>query len=268
MRWIYEAGQVMTCAMMTPHLRDKVQTAMDAILVRHDREEVRRHFHPDFIQHNPWASDGGAHVEAMCDFEFGVDIRRWVVQGDLVAYHGLYTAPNPLGELPLLCVDMWRVHGDHIVEHWDALQPLPADVAERMLAGRGDGFADVAPSKVAAHVATVRRLLEVGVRGADSEVMEGILAPDFVIHRADVDPPGSRDALVGWAKGSQPSVEIRKTIASGDLVLAQLLLTVGGKEEIVYDLFRLGADGRVKEQWMVRQDRIPLAEAANPHPHF
>ncbi len=36
-----------------------VQQAMEGILVDHDREGVRVDFHPDFIQHNPWAADGG-----------------------------------------------------------------------------------------------------------------------------------------------------------------------------------------------------------------
>ncbi len=92
-----------------------VETAMDAILVRHDRSEVARHFHEHFVQYNPWAEDGGAHVAAMCDFDFSVRMSRWVVQGDIVGYHGLYTAPNPLGELPLVGVDLWRVQGDQIV---------------------------------------------------------------------------------------------------------------------------------------------------------
>ena len=81
-------------------LQSLVQAAMDGILVHHDRVGVRRHFHPDFVQHNPWADDGGAHVEAMCDFTFGVEMRRWVIQGDLVAYHGLYTAPKPPRRAP------------------------------------------------------------------------------------------------------------------------------------------------------------------------
>ena len=52
-------------------LQSLVQAAMDSILVHHDRAGVREHFHPDFVQHNPWADDGGAHVEAMCDITAG-----------------------------------------------------------------------------------------------------------------------------------------------------------------------------------------------------
>ncbi|MEN0062179.1 MAG: nuclear transport factor 2 family protein [Myxococcota bacterium] len=249
-------------------LRDLVQTAMDAILVRHDREEVRRYFHADFVQHNPWAEDGGAHVEAMCDFDFGVRMSRWAIEGDLVAYHGLYTAPNPLGEHPLVCVDVWRVQGDQIVEHWDVLMPTPEAEAEQRIAGPGDGFADVTPAQVAANTAAVRRLLEVGVRNSNTGVIDSILAPNFVIHRTDVPADGGRAGFVGWVQQAKPEIEVRKTIASGDLVFAQLLVTVGGKEQVVYDIFRFDTDGRITDQWMASQDRLPLAEAANPHPHF
>lgn len=247
-------------------LQKLVQTAMDAILVRHDREEVRQHFHPDFVQHNPWAADGGAHVEEMCDFTFGVQMNRWAIQGDLVAYHGVYTAPNPLGEHPLLCVDIWRVQGDQIVEHWDALQPTPAPIAEVMLAGAGDGFADVAPAQVAANVANTRRLFEIGVRGQNEDLIGNILAEDFTVHRPGVDD--GRIGFLGWVRAAEPQIAVKRTVASGDLVIAQLLVTIGDKQQVVYDILRFDGAGRVTDQWMVAQDRVPLAEAANPHPHF
>lgn len=249
-------------------LRTLVQTAMDAILVEHDRERVRRHFHPSFVQHNPWAEDGGAHVEAMCDFTFGVEMSRWAVQGDIVAYHGLYTAPNPLGEHPLLCVDLWRVQGDQIVEHWDALQPMPQAEADASLAGGGDGFADVSPAQVARNAAAARRLVEAGIRNADAAVFDEVFSPEFVLHRPGLDPADSRKGFEDWVRNAKPTAEVKRSVSSGDLVFLQLLVQAGGSEQIVYDIFRFDASGRVAEQWMVGQPRVPLAEAANPHPHF
>lgn len=248
-------------------LRDLVQTAMDAILVRHDREEVRRYFHPDFVQHNPWADDGGAHVEAMCDFAFGVEMKRWAIQGDLVAYHGLYTAPNPLGDNPLLCVDIWRVQGGQIVEHWDALAPTPPKVAEQMLAGGGDGFADVPGTSVAAHASTARRLLEVGVRNRDASVVRSILGSAFRLHLPHAADDGI-SAFLKWMGEAKPEVTVKKSVSSGDLVFLQTLVCTGGREQVVYDIFRFDRDGKITDLWMVNQDRVPLAEAANPHPHF
>ncbi|MEM9488370.1 MAG: nuclear transport factor 2 family protein [Myxococcota bacterium] len=247
-------------------LKNLVTDAMNAILVEHDRAKVRGYFHGDFVQHNPWSADGSAHVEAMCDFSFGVKMNRWAIQGDIVAYHGLYTAPNPLGEHPLLCVDLWRVQGEQIVEHWDALQPMPAEVAELMIAGAGDGLAEVAPSRVAANAARARRLFELGVNKADRELITSLLAASFTVHRPKV--TDGREAFTSWAASSRPSIAVKRTVASGDLVFAQLLVEIAGAEQVVYEILRFNDDGRITDQWTVAQDRVPLSEAANPHPHF
>lgn len=170
----------------------------------------------------------------MCDFSFGVKMSRWAVQGDLVAYHGLYTAPNPLGEHPLLCVDVWRVQGDRIVEHWDALHPTPQ--AEALLVGEGDGFANVPPDRVAANAAAARKRLELG----DSE------------HRSD----------------STAKFTVRKTIASGDLVFVQLEAQTDSKAQAGFHIYRFTPEGEIAQRWEVLQDRVPQDQAANPHPHF
>lgn len=195
-----EAHSLLAVMRNPQQLKDLVQTAMDAILVRHDRAGVRRYFHPDFVQHNPWAEDGSAQVKAMCDFSFSVKMTRWAVQGDIVAYHGYYTAPNPLGEHPLLFADMWRVQGDQIVEHWDALQPRPQDVLNSVLEGPGDGFALVNPARVAANAASARRLVELGINRGDETVMSELLASNFTLHRQDTLPGPSRAGFVGWVK--------------------------------------------------------------------
>lgn len=61
---------------------------------------------------------------------------------------------------------------------------------------------------------------------------------------------------------------MKRTVSSGELVFAQLLIESRGAERVVYDIFRFDSEGRVVELWRVAQDRVALAEAANPHPHF
>ncbi|MEM6991851.1 MAG: nuclear transport factor 2 family protein [Myxococcota bacterium] len=228
--------------------------AMDGILVHHSEEQVGRQFHPDFVQHNPWAKDGAAHVKEMCAFEFGVQMDRYVVQGDIVAYHGIYTAPNPLGDMPLLCVDLWRVQGNQIVEHWDALQPIPLDHVEAFVGGPGDGGADVPPAQVASNAALVRRTLE-GTAGAEA------FAAAFTHHSPQ---GGDVEGLLAWRDSR--SVEVRRTLASGDLVMAQLD-TRGDKREVVYAWFRVNGN-KLTDLWRVTQDFVSDEEAATKHPHF
>ena len=228
--------------------------AMDGILVHHSEEQVQRQFHPDFVQHNPWAKDGAAHVKEMCAFEFGVQMDRYVVQGDIVAYHGIYTAPNPLGDMPLLCVDLWRVQGGQIVEHWDALQPIPAGQVEAFVGGPGDGGADVSPAQVASNAALVRRVVE-GDAGAD------VFAAGFTHHSPE---GGGATDFLAWRDSR--SVEVRRTLASGDLVMAHLD-TRGDKRQVVYVWFRV-VGNEITNAWSVTQDFVADEEAANRHPHF
>ena len=249
-------------------LQQLVQDAMDSILVAHDRERVRQLFHRDFVQHNPWAEDGGAHVEAMCDFGFGVRMSCWAVQGDIVAYHGLYTAPNPLGDHPLVCVDLWRVQGGQIVEHWDALQPMPAEQAEALVEGPGDGFAERSPARVAANAAAARRLLELGVNRRELAVIRDLVDAQLRAHGLDEGVSDGRARYLDWVESAAPQVTVKRTVSSGELVFAQLLIESRGAERVVYDIFRFDSEGRVVELWRVAQDRVALAEAANPHPHF
>ena len=228
--------------------------AMDAILVEHSEVLVDEHFHPDFVQHNPWAKDGAAHVKEMCAFEFGVQMHRYVVQGDTVGYHGIYTAPNPLGDLPLLCVDLWRVQGGQIVEHWDALQPIPAEQVASYVGGPGDGGAIVDPATVARNAACVRQILE-GTAGVEA------FSPGFTLQSPE---GGDAARFVQWRDSR--SIEIRRTLSSGDLVMAQLD-TRGDTRQVVYVWFRVEA-GLVTHAWLVTQDFVADQDAATRHPHF
>ncbi|MEM9747779.1 MAG: hypothetical protein AAF945_13865, partial [Actinomycetota bacterium] len=159
---------------------DRMFAAMDGILVDHDEGSVDRHFSTHFVQHNPWALDGAAHVKEMCEYQFPLVSKRWVAQGDLAGYHGYYGTPNPLGETPLVCFDLWRVRGDKIVEHWDALMPVPDEAtAEALTAGGGDGGADASDEQLALHAAEARRFLEVGVRNGDLAVAAELLTDGF-----------------------------------------------------------------------------------------
>ena len=158
------------------------------------------------------------------------------------------------------------MQGDQIVEHWDALMPVPAAVAEVMLAGEGDGFADVDHAQVAANAANARRLWELGIRRRDEAQIRARLAPGFARHRPEAgDGP---QALIDWVEAHQPTVEVCMSLSSGDLVLLQLLVASGGLERVVFELYRFDAQGLITDQWTVEQDRQPLSSAANPHPHF
>lgn len=89
----------------------------------------------DYVQHNPMAPNGRAAVEKFFDeysknpafANMKSDVRRIIADGDLVAVHSHATnGPNDPG---FVVVDIWRVEGCKIVEHWDVMQKVPEQSA-------------------------------------------------------------------------------------------------------------------------------------------
>jgi len=246
-----------------------VWDGMAAILNTKDEAKVVASFAQDFIQHNPWAQDGIAHVKEMLGFEFGYVPIRWVVEGDVMAYHGYYTAPNPLGEHPLLCVDTWRIEGGQIKEHWDALAPMPKAMVERATAGKGDGELAVSDSTRKANKAVVKRFLDHVLNRGQVDQISELLSPDYTYHDEEAGeqqgPAVLEERLVAQ-HGGHMLHDNKRLLASGDLVMAHSHY-FGGQERVVFDWFRLESN-LIAEHWTVSQPITPLEEVANTHPHF
>lgn len=84
---------------------------------------------PGYIQHNPMAATGrDAAIAFLEPFmksnpNISYSIKRIIADGDLVAVHshGKF-APEDRG---IAVVDILRVEGCKVVEHWDVVQPVP-----------------------------------------------------------------------------------------------------------------------------------------------
>lgn len=83
----------------------------------------------NYIQHNPHVADGRkGFIDAFSgstepDTSF-TDFKRFIAEGDLVVVHS-HGKENPQ-DLGVAVVDIFRVQGDWIVEHWDVGQKVPA----------------------------------------------------------------------------------------------------------------------------------------------
>ena len=82
---------------------------------------------PGYIQHNPGIPDGrDAAIAALApmfsDPEFHADLKRVLADGDygVIHLHG-YHGDQRGGAV----MDLYRVAGGKIVEHWDVIQPIP-----------------------------------------------------------------------------------------------------------------------------------------------
>jgi len=113
------------------------QRNLDLVLEMHrevldklDSAKVDRYLSPDYLQHSSLAEPGLASLKAFLDTvkvasrEAKHYVKRALVDGDLVAVH-VHVVRFP-GDPGLAVVDIFRVAGDRIVEHWDVLQEVPA----------------------------------------------------------------------------------------------------------------------------------------------
>lgn len=106
-----------------PHRnRALVMDAMTSLFQRHDASAVDRLYAEDYIQHNPAIPQGRAALRSIVEglspsvyYEPGLVI----AEGDLVAIHGRIRG---WAEAPQIAIDIFRVEGGRLAEHWDVLQ--------------------------------------------------------------------------------------------------------------------------------------------------
>jgi predicted SnoaL-like aldol condensation-catalyzing enzyme len=103
----------------------------DAVVHRRDFTAASAYLGDVYIQHRADAPDG---VDGLRQFmnrkrnpQTHIDVRRVFVDGDHVVIHA-HVVPSP-GERGSAHVDIFRVEGDKVVEHWDVDEPIPAQTA-------------------------------------------------------------------------------------------------------------------------------------------
>ncbi|WP_262378795.1 nuclear transport factor 2 family protein [Luteimonas viscosa] len=107
-----------------------VLEAMTALFQRRDASAVERLYARDYIQHNPGIPQGRAALQALVaglseavHYEPGLVI----AEGDLVAIHGRI---HGWADRPQVVIDLFRIEGGKLAEHWDVLQDeVPASGA-------------------------------------------------------------------------------------------------------------------------------------------
>jgi predicted SnoaL-like aldol condensation-catalyzing enzyme len=118
---------------LTASNKELVTKAFDRLIVDKDLSALDTYWSAGYHQHNPGIADGVAGARDGLGAYFGafpeltVSRKRVVAEGDLVAVHSHYV--NAPGERGQAVVDLFRVQGGKIVEHWDVLQDVPATSA-------------------------------------------------------------------------------------------------------------------------------------------
>ncbi len=109
---------------------DLVVEMYNQVLVPFDSSKVDRYISPDYVQHSSLAPPGRDALKQFLDMirvqspDASTQIKRTFVDGDHVICH--VHVKRHAGDPGLAVVDIFRVEGQYIVEHWDVLMEVPA----------------------------------------------------------------------------------------------------------------------------------------------
>jgi len=112
---------------------DTVRAFYEAGLNQKDFASARRYMGDHYTQHNPNVPDGLDGFKAIVDFlrekapQSHSEIKEAFADGDRVILHVL--AVRAPGDRGSAVVDIFRLEHGKIVEHWDVVQPIPAEAA-------------------------------------------------------------------------------------------------------------------------------------------
>ncbi len=125
------AAQAETCK-LTP--KQVVSQFMDEFYIKKQvRSSFEKWVDPGYIQHNPYAATGrDAAIAFLEPFVANnptqkTTIHRIIADGNMVAVHshGWDKAGDAAARRGFAVVDIFRVEGCKVMEHWDVLSPVP-----------------------------------------------------------------------------------------------------------------------------------------------
>jgi len=109
--------------------KKNVVSFYEAYFNQKDFEAASKYIGSRYIQHNPLGADGLEGIKGFIQFmkeklpNWHVEIKRVFADGDYVITH-VHAKANPQ-DRGMAVMDIFRLEDGKIVEHWDAVQPIP-----------------------------------------------------------------------------------------------------------------------------------------------
>ncbi|MEZ2444744.1 nuclear transport factor 2 family protein [Chitinophaga sp. RCC_12] len=107
-------------------------TAYQRIFGDLDTTAVDDYISKDFIQHNPTIANGPEGVKALLQMlasqgvpKQKITFKHVAAENDIVFLHSRYEMAGKEWRF----IDIYRVKNDKLVEHWDAMMPMPEERA-------------------------------------------------------------------------------------------------------------------------------------------
>ena len=101
----------------------------NAMINQKDFEATSKYVGSRYTQHNPMGADNLEGIKNFIQFlkekmpDAHWELKRVFADGDYVITHG-QTVSKP-GDRGMAAMDIFKLEGGKIVEHWDAVQPIP-----------------------------------------------------------------------------------------------------------------------------------------------
>jgi predicted SnoaL-like aldol condensation-catalyzing enzyme len=107
-------------------------TTYQSIFGDQDITAIDEYISKDFRQHNPTIADGPEGVKALVQMlasqgvpKQKISFKHVVAEKDIVFLHSRYEMTGKEWRF----IDIYRIENDKLVEHWDAMMPMPDERA-------------------------------------------------------------------------------------------------------------------------------------------
>ncbi|MEM8590900.1 MAG: nuclear transport factor 2 family protein [Pseudomonadota bacterium] len=241
---------------MTP--KELVLALFTAAFTDHDPDAARQLLAEDYIQHNPQVATGAEAFLGLIQLVeasgMTVTTHRVIAEGDYVVLHNEFGNADAFGAPTLAAFDVFRVEDGQVAEHWDNLQPVPAEtVSGRTMFDGGLEVTDL--DKTSENKELVLGFVRDVLGGAAPENAPMYMDPEVYMQHN----PQLADGLAGLIAGTQAWAEqgfvITKfepqiVVAEGNFVFVASDAIVGGEPWAFFDLWRV-EEGKVVEHWDV-----------------